>query len=125
MNPRAISLIILKVNIMKKQIGESDKLTYNKDDKIREIQNKMFWTGVRVKIKIIVIEIYIYIYIYKHRNANNILMKVNCMELKVEVCNLVKFKITWVRFGINRYQDSRKFYPKIKKKLLLRDIEGI
>jgi len=46
---------------MKKQIGESDKLTYNKDDKIREIQNKMFWTGVRVKIKIIVIEIYIYI----------------------------------------------------------------
>jgi hypothetical protein len=125
MNPRAISLIILKVNIMKKQIGESDKLTYNKDDKIREIQNKMFWTGVRVKIKIIVIEIYIYIYIYKHRNANNILMKVNCMELKVEVCNLVKFKITWVKFGINRYQDSRKFYPKIKKKLLLRDIEGI
>jgi hypothetical protein len=64
MNPRAISLIILKVNIMKKQIGESDKLTYNKDDKIQEIQNKMFWTGVRVKIKIIVIEIYIYIYIY-------------------------------------------------------------
>jgi hypothetical protein len=125
MNPRAISLIILKVNIMKKQIGESDKLTYNKDDKIREIQNKMFWTGVRVKIKIIVIEIYIYIYIYKHRNANNILMKVNCMELKVEVCNLVKFKITWVKFGINKYQDSRKFYPKIKKKLLLRDIEGI
>jgi hypothetical protein len=44
-------------------------------------------------------------------------MKVNCMELKVEVCNLVKFKITWVKFGINRYQDSRKFYPKIKKKV--------
>jgi hypothetical protein len=49
-------------------------------------------------------------------------MKVNYTELKVKVYNLVKFKKTWVRFSVNRYQDSRKFYP---KKLLLRYIEGI
>jgi hypothetical protein len=34
-----------------KKKGESDKLTYNNNDKIQEIQNKMFWTGVRVKKK--------------------------------------------------------------------------
>jgi len=62
--------------------------------------------GLSKNKNIIVVE---YIYIYKHRNANRILIKVNGTELKVPVCNLVKFKITQVRFGVNRHQDSRNF----------------
>jgi hypothetical protein len=36
---------------------------------------------------------------------NKIFMKMNFMKLKVPTSNLVKFKLTWVRFGINRRQD--------------------
>jgi hypothetical protein len=36
---------------------------------------------------------------------NKIFMKMNFMKLKVPTSNLVKFKLTRVRFGINRRQD--------------------
>jgi hypothetical protein len=36
---------------------------------------------------------------------NKIFMKMNFMKLKVPTSNLVKFKLTRVRFGINKRQD--------------------
>jgi hypothetical protein len=43
---------------------------------------------------------------------NKIFIEVNFMKLKVSTSNLMKFDITWARFGINRYQDSGNFTQK-------------